>query len=169
MKKLSGKSYKIVKILHILSASIWTGSSAAGLLLLTIVLNENNLKEILLAVHSIDLLIIVPANLLTFITGIIFSTFTEWKFFKHRWIILKYIINLIPIIGGGLIFAPSIINMLSIIDKAGRDALSDPSFIVWKNIFTGTFIVMLLLLIIAVCLSVIKPRLRQKYMKNSII
>ena len=160
MKKLSGKSYKIVKILHILSASIWIGASFVGLFILTVIMNKNNLKEILLTVHYIDLLIIVPANLTAFITGIIFSTFTEWRFFKHRWIIFKYIINLIPIIGGGLIFAPSIINMLSIVDESGTEALSDPHFILWQNIFTGTFIVILILLIIAVCLSVIKPKLK---------
>ena len=50
--------------------------------------------------------------------------------------------------------------MLSIVDESGTEALSDPHFILWQNIFTGTFIVILILLIIAVCLSVIKPKLK---------
>ncbi|MDR1652419.1 MAG: hypothetical protein LBS01_01980, partial [Prevotellaceae bacterium] len=84
----------------------------------------------------------------------------EWGFFKHRWILLKYIFNVIPIVGGGLVFAPSIINMLSIAEKLGAEAMFDTSFILSKNIFTGAFIVIILMLITAVCLSVIKPKLR---------
>ncbi|MDR1631479.1 MAG: DUF2269 family protein [Dysgonamonadaceae bacterium] len=157
--KLSSKGYKILKTIHILSASIWIGTSVVGLFLLTVVLNKNNLSEILLAVHYIDLLIIVPMNISTFVTGIIFSKFTQWGFFKHRWIILKYVINIIPLIGGGIIFAPSILNMLSIVNEVGEDALSNPSFILSKNIFTWAFIVILLLLITALCLTVTKPKL----------
>jgi hypothetical protein len=160
--KLSNNSYKVLKIIHIFSVSVWVGASVVGLLLLTVVLNKNNLSEILSAIHYVDLLIIVPANLATFITGMIFSKFTGWGVFKHRWIVLKYIINLIPIIGGGLIFAPAIINMLSIAEKLGGAALSDSSFIFWKNIFTGAFTVILLLLITAIYISVIKPKLGKK-------
>ncbi|MDR0747348.1 MAG: DUF2269 family protein [Helicobacteraceae bacterium] len=160
--KLSNRGYKLLKIIHILSSSIWIGAGVIDLFLLTAILNENNLSEILLAIHFIDLLIIIPANLIVFTTGIIFSKFTEWGFFRHRWIILKYIINLIPTIGGGLIFAPSIINMLSIVERIGERALVDPSFILSKNIFTGSLIVMLILLIIAVCLAVIKPKFIKK-------
>ena len=156
--KLSAIGYKIVKIIHILSVSIWIGSAVIGLFLLTVVLDKNNLSEILSAVHYIDLLIIIPTNLTAFITGIIFSQFTEWRFFKHKWIILKYIINLIPITGGAFIFAPSIINMLSIADKFGENALINSSFILSRNIFTGAFIVILMLLITAVCITVIKPK-----------
>jgi uncharacterized membrane protein len=84
--KLSSSGYKIVKTIHILSASIWIGASVVGLFLLTVV-------------------------------------------------------------------------MLSIVNEVGEDALSNPSFILSKNIFTGSFIVILLLLITAVCLTVIKPKL----------
>jgi hypothetical protein len=160
--KLSSRGYKFLKIVHILSASIWIGASVIGLFLLTAVLNKNNLLEILLAIHYIDLLIIVPANLITFITGITFSKFTSWGFFKHKWIVLKYIINLIPLIGGAFIFAPSIINMISIVEEFGEQALADHSFISSKNIFIGTFIGMIILLITAVCLTVIKPKFIRK-------
>jgi flagellar biosynthesis protein FliQ len=159
--KLSSQGYKIVKIIHIFSSGIWIGSGVIELFLLTVVLNKNNLSEILTAVHYIDLLIIIPANLTTLITGIIFSTFTAWGFIKHRWIIIKYIINILPIISGTIIFAPSIINMLSIVEKDGERALLNPSFILSKNIFTGTSVIILLLLIVALCITVIKPKLKK--------
>jgi hypothetical protein len=157
--KLSGKGYKAVKIIHILSSSIWIGACAIGLFLLLVVLNKNNLMESLSALHYIDLLTIILANLVTFITGVIFSKRTSWSFFKHRWITLKYAINLIPIVGGGLIFAPAIVNMLSAVEELGGEALLDSSFIFWKNIFTGAFVAMLLLLATAVFFAVVKPKL----------
>jgi hypothetical protein len=160
--KLSSKGYKVIKTIHILSSSVWIGAGVIGLFLLTVVLNKNNLQEILLAIHYIDLLIIIPANLITFITGIMFSKFTSWGFFKHKWLVLKYIINLIPLTGGAFIFAPSIINMLAIVNETGEDALLNPSFILSKNIFTGAFAVILLLLVAAVCLTVMKPQFKKK-------
>ncbi|MDR0665157.1 MAG: DUF2269 family protein [Helicobacteraceae bacterium] len=159
MKKLSNTGYKIVKSIHILSSSVWIGASLVGTFLLTVVLDKNNLREILSAIHYIDLLIIIPANCVTLITGIMFSKFTEWGFFKHRWIILKYVINIVPILFGGVLFAPSIIKMLSIVDKFAEAAALDSDFIMAKNIFTGSFVVMLLMLAGAVLLTNFKPKL----------
>ena len=160
MKNLSNKGYKILKLIHILSASIWIGSGVVVLFLLTFVLNKNNLSEIILAVHYIDLLIIIPSNILTFITGIIFSTFTNWKFFKHKWIMLKYCINVVPMILGGIIFVPSIFNMFSIIKIMGENAIVDISFIKSKNIFIASLVIILAILLMAVCLTVFKPKLK---------
>jgi hypothetical protein len=159
MKRLSNAGYKIVKLIHILSASIWIGAGVIGLFLLTVILNKNNLEEILSAIHYIDLLIIIPVNCITFISAIIFSKFTEWGFFKHKWIMLKYIINIIPIFFGGILFAPSILKMLSIVDEFGEAAIVDPDFILSKNIFTGSFVIMILMLIIAVFLTIFKPKM----------
>jgi uncharacterized membrane protein len=163
MKKLSDSAYKAIKIIHIVSSSVWIGAAVVGLFLLNAVLNKNNLREILLAVHYLDLLIIIPANCLTLITGIIFSTCAGWGFFRHTWITLKYGINLIPIVLGGIVFAPSIINMLSIVDTMGAEAIADASFIKSKIIFTGAFALTLVLLIMAVCFTVIKPKFKKHH------
>ena len=158
MKRLSNSGYKIVKIIHILSASIWIGSGIIVLFLMTFILNKNNLSEILFAVHYIDLFIIIPANTVTMTTGFIFSIFSNWGFIKNKWIILKYCINFIPMILGGIIFAPIIFKMLSIIKEIGEDAIIDPDFVKSKYIFNGSLIIILVLLILAVCLTVFKPK-----------
>ena len=49
--KLSSNGYKILKIIHILSAAIWIGATVTGLFLLTFVLNKDNLSEILTTVQ----------------------------------------------------------------------------------------------------------------------
>ena len=167
MKKLSGNGYKIIKIIHILSASIWIGSGVVVFFLLAFILNKNNASELLLAVHYIDLIIIIPANTVTMITGFIFSIFSNWGFFKNKWIIIKYCINFIPMILGGIIFAPAIFKMLSIADEIGGDAIIDPDFIKLKYLFNGSLIIILVLLLMAVFLTVFKPKLGKKLVENT--
>ncbi|MDR2507392.1 MAG: DUF2269 family protein [Candidatus Accumulibacter sp.] len=162
MKKLSGQGYKIIKTIHILSASIWIGAGVVVLFMLSVVLNRNNMPEILLAIHYVDLLIIIPSNLLTFVTGMVFSKFSGWGFFRHRWIMAKYAINFVPVILGGIILAPSMLDMLSIIEKTGEGAIFDPRFIESRNRLMGAFVIILVLLIMAVCLTVVKPGLGKK-------
>ena len=162
MKRLSSNGYKIVKIVHILSASIWIGSGIVVLFLLTFIINKNNLSEIILTVHYIDLFIIIPANTVTMSTGFIFSIFSNWGFIKNKWIILKYCINFIPMILGGIIFAPIIFKMLSIINEIGEEAIIDSDFIKSKYIFNGSLIIILILLILAVCLTIFKPKFGKK-------
>jgi hypothetical protein len=107
--------------------------------------------------------VIIPANIITFVTGICFSKFTGWGFLKHKWIVAKYIINLIPMLAGGIVLAPSILKMLSIADEMGSAALLSQDFLSSKSIFTISFIVILVLLMLAVYLSVFKPESSKIY------
>ena len=166
MKKLSKTGYKIIKLIHILSASIWIGTGAVVLFLLTSVVKENNLSEILEAIETIDMKLIIPAALITLVSGLLFSVFTEWGFLKHRWIAVKYVINVIPMIAGAVLLSPAIQNMLSLAAGLGHAALIEPSFVSSRNTFTGVLVFQLTLLIIAVCLSVFKPKLGKPEKKS---
>jgi uncharacterized membrane protein len=166
MKKLSGTGYKIVKIIHILSASIWIGTAITVFYMLKVFLNKDNVLPILQAVQNIDFFVIIPSNLMTFITGLIFSTGTDWRFFKHKWIIIKYIINLLPIIGGALIFGHPIFSMIAIAEEKGADALASTEFIMSNKFMTVAFIVMIALLFFAVYLSVYKPKFKRALKKS---
>ena len=123
MKLLGNSGYKLLKSIHIFLSSTWIGAGVCILFLLTVVLNKDNIYGVLLSVHFIVLFIVIPSEILTFITGILFSKYTNWGFFKHRWIIFKYLINLIPLIFGGILFAPQILNMIKIAKETGANAL----------------------------------------------
>jgi predicted rRNA methylase YqxC with S4 and FtsJ domains len=73
---------------------------------------------------------------------------------------LKYCINVVPMILGGIIFVPSIFNMFSIIKIMGENAIVDISFIKSKNIFIASLVIILAMLLMAVCLTVFKPKLK---------
>jgi uncharacterized membrane protein len=160
MGKINGNGYKIVKLIHIISASVWIGTAITVFYMLKVVLNEDNVLPILRAVQNIDFFVIIPSNLMTFITGLIFSTGTDWGFFKHKWITLKCIINLLPIIGGAFIFGQPIFSMIAIAEEKGATALASPEFILSHKFMTIAFIIMIVLLLLAVCLSIYKPKFK---------
>ncbi|MDR1098239.1 MAG: DUF2269 family protein [Tannerella sp.] len=157
MKKMKGRSYKALKFGHLLFAGIWTGAAVTALFLLTVAWNGENVKETLLTVHRLDLLVIIPANLLTLISGILFSVYAGWGFVRHGWVTLKYIINLIPVLSGGIVIAPSLLKMLSIAEELGNAALHDSEFVHSLLTLRISFSVLLMLLVTAVYLSVFKP------------
>jgi uncharacterized membrane protein len=163
---MNGNTYKVLKFIHVLAASVWIGAGATAFFLLTVMLDESNLTGILQAIHYIDLLIIIPANLVTFITGILFSKTGGWGFFKHPWIVAKYVINLIPMLAGGIVLPP-ILNMLAIVETMGSEALMSPEFIAAKNVFTTAFVIIMILLMLAVYLSVFKPKFRRKQLTQA--
>ena len=76
MPTLNKTGYKVLKLVHIFLVSVWIGAGVCTLFFLTIGLNESNCLGLIKAVQRLDLLIIIPANALTLISGIIFSIFT---------------------------------------------------------------------------------------------
>jgi hypothetical protein len=56
MRKINKGGYKIVKLIHITSASVWIGTSITVFYILKVLLNNNNVLSILKAVQNIDFL-----------------------------------------------------------------------------------------------------------------
>jgi hypothetical protein len=107
--------------------------------------------------HFIDMKILTPAAVVTLITGLIYSIFTKWGFFKHGWLIYKWIITIAIIVTGTFYLGPMVSNMLDIVDIKRFAALEDPYY--QSGLFTGMWasIINTTLLIIAVVVSVYKP------------
>jgi len=121
-----------------------------------------DINGVLKAVRILDLFVIIPSVIGLLITGILFSTLTNWGFIKHRWILIKYIINLLPIIFGGVVMAPPLIGMMEIANHYGQQSLVNPEFIHYKMMFLIPLILLLILALIALILSVFKPNLHRK-------
>jgi uncharacterized membrane protein len=90
MKKLSVSQQKILKVIHLISMGIWL----TGVIILTLlpiisrkITNGDELYMYNNIYHFIDMFILTPAAILTLITGIIYSVFTKWGFFRRGWII----------------------------------------------------------------------------------
>jgi len=164
MVKLSKKGQKWLKCLHIFSASVWVGC-ATMLIIMPFVINpesDNELYGILWALDFIDMNILVPGAMGTFFTGLIYSIWTQWGWFRHNWIIVKWVICLFGIIFGTFWLGPWLSDMAHISKELGLKALSDPQYLENRHnsMIFGTL--QGLTIVFAVFISSLKPWKKQK-------
>jgi len=148
-----------LKVVHLFFVSAWVGCGLTMLFLLAMVSTTHAPFEIVQAIQILGINVAVPSATGTFITGLIFSITTPWGFFKHRWIIAKYLINLAPMLLGAICLAPWILGMLEQAERLGANVLYDPLFLRRRSLFTSFVTVQFFLLLGAIYLSVFKPRL----------
>jgi hypothetical protein len=72
---------------------------------------------------------LVPGAIGTFLTALIYSIWTNWGWFKHNWITVKWIICIFGLVFGTFWLGPWVGEMAAIAKDKGLDALSDPNFI----------------------------------------
>ena len=160
MKKLSSSNQKILKIIHLISASIWMTCVFILCILVFVFRQFDNWGEIYMynkIFHLIDIKILTPAAVLTLLTGLIYSIFTNWGFFRHGWIIYKWVITLMIIVSGTFYLGPMVTKMLNIAKNKGLDALSDSYYIYGLYITELSSIIIGILLISACVFSIYKP------------
>lgn len=131
MKKLSAKGQKWLKCLHIYSACLWVGC-ATVLPVMQFFIDPDSggeLYGIIATLDFIDLFILVPGAICTFLTALVYSIWTSWGWFKHRWITVKWVICLFGMIFGTFWLGPWISEMAQIAKEIGMEALTDPRFL----------------------------------------
>jgi uncharacterized membrane protein len=164
IKKLKPQAVKILKMFHIFFAFCWIVGGVALCLLVFITYpqsgNELYMRSRILQI--VDDYFIIYGALGAFFTGLIYSIWTNWGFFKHTWVIVKWIMIILQILFGTFVLGPCINNNVIIADQLRDAALTDPVFL--ANIQTtqiwGTVQTALLLAVIVI--SVQKPWKRKK-------
>jgi len=154
IKKLSTQWVKILKMLHIFFAFCWImGGLALCLLLFTTTPTSGDelyMRSRILQI--VDDYFIIYGAFGALITGLIYSIWTNWGFFKHPWIVVKWIMTILQIVFGTFVLGPCINNNVVIADRLRDAALTDPVF--WENIhrteFWGTVQTAFLLLVIII-------------------
>ncbi len=164
MKKLSVKGQRWLKCLHIYSGCVWVGC-ATTLTIMQFFVNPGDGSElfgIVATLDFIDLFILVPGAVGTFLTALIYSIWTNWGWFKHNWITVKWIICVFGLVFGTFWLGPWISDMAVIAKHKGIDALSDPQYISNRqnSMIFGTF--QAFTVIFAVFISTLKPWKRKK-------
>lgn len=164
MKKLSAKGQKWLKCLHIYAGCVWVGCATALTVMQFVVKPEDGreLYGILYTLDFIDLFILVPGAIGTFLTALVYSIWTHWGWFKHNWITVKWIICAFGIVFGTFWLGPWLSGMTHMAEDLGLKALSDPEYLSNKRNLTifGTF--QALSIIFAVFVSTLKPWKRKK-------
>jgi hypothetical protein len=105
----------------------------------------------------IDIFIIIPGAIGVLLTAVIYSVWTNWGWFKHNWIVAKWMICLYGVIFGTYPLGPWMSGLAHLSREKGLAALADPTYLHNRTmLFTfGTFQV--LTLIFAVFITALKP------------
>ena len=161
MPKLGAKGLRWLKGFHLIAVSCWVGGAVALLLLYFIKQDVNDggvLYGINRSIHHVDMaVVVIPGALGCLLTGIIYSTFSNWGFFKHKWMVVKWIVTVAAILFGTFYLGPWETTMMEISGKLGISALTDPSYLYNQrmNLFFGAL--QCLVLMTTVFISIFKP------------
>ncbi|MDD4766476.1 MAG: hypothetical protein PHF87_02690 [Desulfotomaculaceae bacterium] len=102
--KLNKTGMKWMRVLHISAISVWFGSVVCILGLAAICffqLTENEFLIIAPLVPELYQKIVMPAAIFAVIQGIIYGIFSNWGFFKYKWVLFKWIFVLLITLSTG--------------------------------------------------------------------
>lgn len=161
---ISSKGQKWLKSLHIYSGCVWVGC-ATVLSVMQFFINAESGPELYGILHTldfIDLYILVPGAIGTFLTALVYSIWTKWGWFKHNWITVKWIICIFGMIFGTFWLGPWLSGLANMAQEHGLKALSDPEFLSTRqnSMIFGTF--QALTVIFAAFISSLKPWKKKK-------
>ena len=164
MKKISGSGLKWLKAFHIFFAGLWLGGAIA-LTLKQFFINPNDgieLYGIASTLKFVDDFIIIPGGVGSLLSGLIYSIWTNFGWFRHNWIIVKWCINLFGLIFGTFFLGPWLNSLPPIALNQGLSALSDPVFTQNSHMLMifGPF--QAATKVLAIFISAIKPWKRKK-------
>lgn len=159
--KLSARWLRLLKVVHLVTASCWIGG-AVSLILLYFAKSEVRDPGVLVginaSIHHVDMMVVViPGAFGCLITGLGYSLFSHWGFFRHRWIAVKWVITISAILFGTFYLGPWEENMLRISEQIGIKAVDDPDYLYSQRMNLICGIIQTSILIATVWVSVFKP------------
>lgn len=169
MNKLGLTGLKWLKGFHLLAVCCWIGGGIALVLLYflkTGVTDGSVLYGINKSIHFVDMaVIVIPGAFGCLITGLIYGIFTKYGFFRHGWMIFKWVVTVGAILFGTFYLGPWETEMMNISSQLGIASLEDPAYLYNQrmNIIFGALQVLLLL--VTLFISIFKPWKRKNKQK----
>jgi hypothetical protein len=110
------------------------------------------------SIHHVDIaVVVIPGAFGCLVTGILYSSLSNWGFFKHTRMIFKWIVTIVAILFGTFFLGPWETAMMDISGKLGMTSLSNADYIYNQkmNLIFGT--IQVLVLMITIFISIFKP------------
>lgn len=159
MKKLSTNGLRALKVAHLICAILWIGSAVSMNLLRHFVEVEDAAGMYYMAeeLEAIDMQLLVPGAIGCLFTGIVYGVWTNFGFFKHRWLTVKWVLTLFMILLGTFCMGPPVKENVTI-GKALMEGVGDAGQYA-TNVETNAYLgaLQLTLLMIVLVISVWKP------------
>lgn len=129
--RLNQKKKSILVAIHVLSVASWIGGTLAMLLLAVYLQHGANGEQLLYTMASMEVidenLLKYPA-LLTLITGILLSVWTQWGLGKHYWVVIKFVLTIVTILIGIFFLNRWTAGLGELIENMGFFALQNEEF-----------------------------------------
>ncbi|WP_306532295.1 hypothetical protein [Bilophila wadsworthia] len=157
-RQLTIQQKRYLKFAHLFFAALWGGGATTMVLLFCLFHPSTAHEQITFSniLFYIDFIIVGPGAGGCLATGLIYSLYGNWGFFKFRWITLKYVINILFITYGMLVFLPFTHGQYSYYLSQPTEAII-PEESIWMNIFcTSQNFCTILMFLFVVYLSVFK-------------
>jgi hypothetical protein len=145
---------------HIFFAATWMGGVAA-LLLVSLVGARPGSGEALSLTRGImrwvDWVLIIPACLGSLGTGFLFSLLTTWGFFRHTWLVIKWVLTVTMILFGVFFLGPWVDGTAALAAARGLGALGDSAYAADAARIVSFGALQMALLVLMLALSTFKP------------
>ena len=131
MKKIGPSGMKWLKIIHVFLVVVFFGGILSSLAL-NLHINLDKYEDSYLNYKNI---IVISDNVVrwgaigTLLVGFVYGFFTNWGFFKHRWVGVKFILYIIQTIVGIFIIDKLMISNMELLESQKELALSNSIFI----------------------------------------
>jgi len=148
---------KLALIAHVVSSVGWLGAVGAFLALSIAGLisdGDQPVRAAYLAMDMIGWFVIVPSSFASLLTGLIQSSGTEWGLFRHYWVLIKLVLNVLASTVL-LIHMQPIGHVASV---AATTSLSSTDLHGLRIQLVADAAAALVVLLVATALSVVKPR-----------
>jgi len=150
---------KWLKCFHVFFSALWV-VGVVTLALMNLLLKPQDAMSLHganLARKFVDDLIIIPGAIGCFSTALIYSCFTRWGWIRHRWISVKWVINLVGIISGTVWLRVWIARLPEISQNLGFAALADPVYQQTQALLAFWGTAQALTLVLAAGIAAVKP------------
>jgi hypothetical protein len=164
MRKLNPKGQRWLKAFHVVFACMWVGAAITLTTKQFFVNPESGgeLYGIAATMDFIDIFIIIPGAFGVLLTGIIYSVWTNWGWFKHNWITVKWVICLYGIIFGTYPLGPWMSSLAHMSKEQGLDALNNATFLHNQKMLMIFGTLQVCTLVFAVFITALKPWKKRK-------
>ena len=164
MKKLKPNGVKLLKVFHLLFAIMWICGAIALILGMYIATADtgDELYMKLRMLQVIDDWIIIPGANGCLLTGIIYGIWTNWGFFKYRWLTVKWILTVIQMLFGTFFLGVWLNGSVEIAGSLRDTAFSNSQLIYYTQMISIWGLAQLGLLLLYIVISVYKPWKKKK-------
>jgi len=157
---LGVRGKKIVLGIHILLIAIWVGSLLVTLLLLSTkhtYFQPDTYAPVDRIIFIIFDTVVMNISIAVALSGLVFSMFTTWGFFKFRWILFKWMGVILLAFLLMFLAGPAVNGMAATSDIFEAGATAQPDYISYERQTIFYTLLQLFALSIIVFISVIKP------------